>query len=202
MKPSEEEESKQDEHNLEKISDTFEEERSLARLCKKEGDELVLEGEENKVKKSRGLKNIYKCEHCYKSFSHKGSLKAHSQTYTLQNKRQNKMSTECNNTFSSNISLRPHSVTHTKEKTHTCEKCGKHFSQKCALKRHVENSCNEITKTCKSCKKLFRLNETVMLREKLNKCFECHKKLKILWTSKRNHFLARTVINPTKINVI
>ena len=62
-----------------------------------------------------------------------------------------------------------------REKKHTCEKCWKHFSQKWSLKRHLENSCNEITKKCKNCKKLFRLNETVMLREKLNKCFECHK---------------------------
>ena len=148
---------------------------NLTRPCKKEGEELVLKGEKNKVKKSRGHKNTYKCEHCCKSFSRKASLKDHSLTCTLQNDLQNKLSTECSETFSSNTFLGWHSVTHTREKTHTCEKCRKHFSQKCALKRHLENSCNEITKKCKSCKKLFRLNETVMLREKLDKCFECHK---------------------------
>ena len=101
--------------------------KEVKRPCKEEGEELAFKGEENKVKKSRDHRNIYKCQHCCKSFSRKGSLKVHSLTCTLQNELHNKLSTECNKTSSSNI--RPHSVTRTGEKTHTCEKCRKHFSK-------------------------------------------------------------------------
>ena len=170
VKREEKETLKQGKAQLTKIPNVFKEERSLTKPRKEEGKELILNIKEREIKKTQISDKFHKCKHCFKSFSRKGGRKAHSLTCSV-----------------------------TGEAAHRCEKCGKYFSQEYSLKRHVENSCNEILKKCKSCEKVFRLNESFVQPENLNKCFECHKNAENSMNIKNRPFTCKTFNKSYKV---
>jgi len=78
----------------------------------------------------------FNCEHCDKTFGHKGNLNVHINTIHL--KQQNYKCEHCESAFGYKGDLNRHiNTVHLKQKNYKCDRCDYTCGQKCNLKIHI-----------------------------------------------------------------